>query len=203
MNEMKGFLNFGKEIREIEERYFAFLEDLPVDLVESGNTQFLQRVAEREGKPSIAFYIPFWFAELFDIEDEEAIKEIAMGNFYLYHGATLRDDAFDKKTNNTETYLQLSDITLKKALETYFRLVPEDKNRVFSYLKDLARQWYLAETYLSKHQNTILPYTIKDFEMMGKKAALLKICLPLFCKNRNSAFINAEIATDLAATDTN
>ena len=47
----------------------------------------------------------------------------------------------------------------------------------------------------------MLPYTTKDFEMIGKKAAMLKIYLSLFCEKQDShTFLNVEKATDLAAT---
>jgi len=198
MKNVQPFADFEKEIAEIEERYFTFLNSLPVNLAESGNTQFYERSKKREGNPCIAFYIPFWFAELFDYEDENAIKEIAMGNFYLYHGATLKDDALDKKTSNIKLYLQLSDIMLEKALGIYFQFAP--KHRVLSYFKNLTDQWYQAETYLRRHHDMLLPYTTKDFEMMGKKAAMLKMCLPLFYENFDSrTLLNVGKATDLAA----
>ncbi len=199
MKKLQPFTDFEKEIAEIEERYLAALNSLPPSLAESGNTQFYERTRKREGNPCIAFYIPFWFAELFDFEDESAIKEIAMGNFYLYHGATLKDDALDKKTTNVKLYLQLSDIILGKALGIYFQFA--SKHRVLSYFKNLTGQWYQAEAYLKRHCDMMLPYTTKDFEMIGKKAAMLKIYLSLFCEKQDShTFLNVEKATDLAAT---
>jgi hypothetical protein len=199
MKKIQPFADFKGEMTELEERYHTFLDSLPANLAESGNTQFYERARRRENNPCIVFYIPFWFAELFGIEDEDATKEIAMGNFYLYHYVTLKDDALDKKTVNTKPYLQLSDILLKKALGIYFQFA--HKNRVLLSFKNLVYQWDQAEAYLIRHQDRTLPYTPKDFEMMGKKAAMIKMCLPMFYEKQDShILLNVEKATDLAAS---
>jgi len=203
MNEITGnivaFTDFEEKVDELQKEYLAFLNSLDYSLSEVGISQFNERTEKREGTPCIAFYTPFWFADVLNVEDPEAVRQIAEGNIYLYHFVTLKDDASDQQRSNANKYLALSDKLLKKALDNFSPFINEQSLKyTFSRYN---HEWNQAEEYLRRHQGQMIPYNDKDFEMMGKKASMIKMCLPVLIaiadKQNNNQI---EKATDNAAT---
>ena len=198
---LRSFCDFREEVEELEKQYVVFLDSLPSHLAESGKRQFFERVKKRENAPCVMFYTPFWFADACDVKDQQAIKQIAMGTFFLYHFVTLKDDALDQQQTNAKEYVRLSNVMLEKSLEVFSQFAPKPK-LIFCFNK-LTHQWNRAERYLRKHQGEMTPYQPKDFQMMGEKSAMMKLCLPAFngMKQQRPYFCkHIEQATNAAAT---
>lgn len=193
--------DFKGEVEELEKQYLAFLDSLPSDLGETGKSQFFERARKTESGPCVTFYIPFWFADVFGERDRETVKQIAMGSYYLYHFVTLRDDVLDEQGINATEYLRLSDVMLEKCLGIYSQFASRQK-LTFHFDRFMHQQKH-AEAYLSRHQGKLVPYEVEDFEMMGEKAALLKLSLPVFKEIRQGRgphfFRCVEKATNTAA----
>lgn len=170
--------DFKGEVEELKKQYLAFLDSLPSNLAESGKNQFSERAKNRGSGPCITFYTPFWYADVFGERDRETIKQIAMGSIYLYHFVTLKDDVLDRQGINTNEYLLLSDVMLEKSLEIYSQFA--SRRELTLHFNKFMHQWNHAEAYLNRHQGRMVPYQAKDFQMMGEKAAALKLCLPAF-----------------------
>lgn len=196
------FNDFNKEVEELEGKYFNFLNNLPNNLTKVGKTQFYERVKKREGNPCIVFYTPFWFADSYGVKNQEIINKIAMGNFFLYHFVTLKDDAIDQQKQNKDEYLTLSNILLEKVEQVFSDFIP--KQQIDSGFEKFMYEWDQAEDYLMKHKGEMIEYKDIDFQMMGKKASMIKMCLPVFESFKQNQYRNKyydiEYATDVAAT---
>jgi len=175
---MHPLADFKGEVEELKKQYLAFLDSLSSNLAESGKNQFFERAKNRGSGPCITFYTPFWYADVFGERDRETIKQIAMGSFYLYHFVTLKDDVLDQQGINANEYLLLSDVVLEKSLEIYSQFA--SRRKLTFHFNKLMHQWNHAEAYLNRHQGRMVPYEAEDFQMMGEKAAALKLCLPAF-----------------------
>lgn len=129
-------------------------------------------IRTRQRGRTVCYYVPFWLAELFDVRPVRTVMDVSLGNMFLYHYWTTRDDAIDRAFPMDSTDALVADLVLAKALEFFLHTGVEGP----LFAADLRRYMTTsleAEKHLEQHNGQLRAFDRNSILMMGMKAALL------------------------------
>ena len=170
----------------LKKKYYKFIESLP-DSIGLQNS-YVDRLYGRD--KFFGEYFGYWLSELYEIKDQEFIRELSFGSILLRSYIFMQDDIFDGDLEKSPNNILLADYFLTKSIEVFYSLVA-NSNLFWKKFNSFFEDYIGANIKFSQHIMYYSKYTIDDFEKYVEKISLIK--LPLFVIKENSSLKSSNI----------